>query len=67
MKASIENAVKLIGEQQLSFLELRRLLMTEMQIKAPAAEVLIDQLQRKNMVQVRLQGVKTFYSRTVIV
>jgi hypothetical protein len=66
MKARIENAVKLIGEQQLSFLELRRLLMTEMQIRAPAAEVLIDQLQRKNMLQVQLQGVRTIYSRTVV-
>lgn len=61
MKVSIENAIKLLGDQEMTFFEFRSLLITEMGIRRQAAEVLMSQLQLKKLVEMRLVGSKNIY------
>ena len=61
MKVSIENAMKLLGDQKMTFFEFRSLLITEMGIRRQAAEVLMSQLQLKKLVEMRLVGSKNIY------
>ena len=61
MKVLIEYAIELIGDQEMIFFVFRSLLIKEMGIRRQAAEVLMSQLQLKNLVELRLVGSKNIY------
>ena len=59
--------MELIGEDQLSFIQLRARLVHDLGIKSYAAEVLINQLLEKQMIETVLQGKSPIYRKKILV
>lgn len=61
--AGVNSALELIGETEFSFLNLRQKLVTELEIKPYAAEVLINQLLEKQLIETMLRGKSPIYKK----
>lgn len=65
--AGVNAAMELIGEDQLTFIQLRAKLVHDLAIKSYAAEVLINQLLEKQMIETVLQGKSPIYRKKILV
>jgi hypothetical protein len=65
--AGVNAAMELIGEDQFSFIQLRARLVYHLAIKPYAAEVLINQLLEKQLIETVLQGKSPIYRKKILV